>query len=195
MGSRAVTKEWGDGTEEEFFLQMLECRDAYRRLGNAIHHVLGRHTAIEFGAGVGSQTQRLYELGWAIFGYERSGVARRLSGFELLPCDLSVPMSVPQAEVCICTETAEHIPAEFGQMVVKNVANAATKFIVWSAAPPGQEWPGHVNLKPAGYWLGLFAIEGWVPDHIRTTMLRDTMIRTHAQHEYCADNFWVLVCQ
>ena len=185
---------WGNDTEEAFFRQMRGCRSAYRRLGDAIHAVLGAHTAIEFGCGTADQTERLIGLGWKVEAFEYSPVARDLAEIPVEFFDLTSEKPLrAMADVAICTETAEHIPARFAKRIVDNVRSVAAKYIVWSAAPPGQEWPGHVNLRPAAYWEGMFEYAGWVVELEKTRQLRAAMLAIHAQHEYCRENFYIYV--
>jgi len=182
--------------DREFFEFMRSCRDPYRRLADAIHAVVGAHEAIDIGCGIGLQTLRLKELGWNILGADHAPVAieMREPGIEIEPIDLTATPTKPRVFDCVvCTETAEHIPAEYADTIVENVARRATKTIVWSAATPGQEWEGHVNLQPPSYWLDKFAAHGWVVDAQRTVDLRRIMFETSAQHWGCKDNFHVLV--
>jgi hypothetical protein len=76
---------------------------------------------------------------------------------------------------------------------VSAVASGGNSAIVWSAAHEGQGGTDHVNEQPPGYWLERFAAEGWKPDDVRTKALRALIMLWHAQHEYCVDNFYLLV--
>src|SRR5208337_60052 len=152
--------------------------------------------AIDLGCGTGSVTARLAELGWSISGADGAEAActMREAGFPFETNDLGTPVPevVPMFDTVVCTETAEHIAAESSEHVVAHVVRRARHWIVWSAARPGQFWPGHVNLQPAEYWLAKFAARGWVTDDVRTASLRREMIERAAQHHQANDNFYVL---
>lgn len=190
--------------DAEFFEQMRACRDPYRRLADAIHAIVGpQKTALDIGCGIGLQTRRLLELGWGITGaeYAPAALERLEPGVKVKPFDLTVPLGArasvissktPRACV-ICTETAEHLPKESADVIVQNICSLARDVIVWSAAAPGQEWPGHINLQPPSYWLKRFQARGWVLDEARTGALRDHMLKTEAQHWRGRENFCVLV--
>lgn len=190
--------------DAEFFSQMASCREPYRRLGDAIHAIVGpQKTAIDIGCGIGLQTKRLLELGWGITGAEYAPAALEMlePGIKVKQFDLTVPVAsrarvvsslTPRACV-VCTETAEHLPAVSADIIVQNICALARDVIVWSAAAPGQEWPGHINLQPPSYWLKRFASRGWVLDEPRTGALRDLMLRTEAQHWRGRENFCILV--
>lgn len=187
-----------DPHDRAFFEQMRGCRDNYRLLADALHAIVGhQRTALDIGCGIGLQTARLREHGWRITGAEYTPVAieMREPGVQIDPFDLT---SFPRGDVAkhdcvICTETAEHIPEKYADAIVANVAAHARQVIVWSAAAPGQEWHGHINLQRPAYWLERFAKRGWVLDEARTGALRELMVATRAQHWMGKDNFCVLV--
>jgi 2-polyprenyl-3-methyl-5-hydroxy-6-metoxy-1,4-benzoquinol methylase len=184
--------------DQAFFEFMRTCRDPYRRLADCIHEVVGvQGTAVDIGCGIGLQTKRLQELGWGIQGLDDAPAAieMREPGVQVDVFDLTLPPGAHAGvlDTVICTETAEHIPAEHADVIVDNITARARKFIVWSAAAPGQEWEGHVNLQPPAYWLEKFAAHGWVPAQTKTTKLRERMFETSAQHVLGRQNFFVLV--
>lgn len=182
--------------DREFFEHMATCRGAYRRLADAIHVVLGFHRVLDIGAGLGFVAGRLAELGWdatACDPYAPEGLKDCACKWRCWKSHLDERwLPGPTYDVVICTETAEHIDASAGDTIVANVAGTARTHIVWSAAQPGQEWPGHVNLQPPSYWLERFARLGWSDWSTATKKLRSEMLERHAQHEYAADNFFVL---
>jgi hypothetical protein len=188
-----------DPHDRAFFEQMRGCKDNYRKLADCIHQIIGpQPSCLDVGCGIGLQTARLMELGWrSVVGAEHSHLAleMREPGVTMLLFDLTkVSPSFPGKSACvICTETAEHIPAEHADAIVTNVSQSASDVIVWSAAVPGQEWPGHIHLQPPGYWLEKFSERGWVVDEPRTRSLQDLMIQTRAQHWAAASNFHVLI--
>ena len=182
--------------DQAFFDFMRTCRDPYRRLADCIHEVVGvQATAVDIGCGIGLQTKRLQELGWGISGMDPAPAAIELRepSIHVVPFDLTKPITGDRYDTVICTETAEHIPQEHADTIVSNVVSLARNFIVWSAAAPGQEWEGHVNLQPPAYWLEKFASHSWVPAQTKTTKLRDRMLETNAQHVLGRQNFFVLV--
>ncbi|MES2403741.1 MAG: glycosyltransferase [Pseudomonadota bacterium] len=190
-----------DPHDQAFFEQMRGCRDNYRKLADAIHAVVGKQeSCLDIGCGIGLQTARLKELGW-----------EQTSGAEFSP--FAIEMMEPGVTVhefdltkkeggcgfrgdwgcVICTETAEHIPEHHSLAIVDNVASLARDVIVWSAAAPGQEWEGHINLQYPDYWLTRFRAHGWVLDEGKTAQLRGLMEMKQAQHYLGRQNFCVLV--
>lgn len=185
--------------DAEFFAFMRTCRDPYRRLADCISDVVGvQASALDIGCGIGLQTRRLMELGWKIAGADDApaAVEMREPDVEVDAFDLTKLVQLDTHVVndtVICTETAEHIPAEHADTIVDNITKLARRFIVWSAAAPGQEWEGHINLQPPSYWLEKFAARGWVPAQTKTLRLRELMVERNAQHVLGRQNFFVLV--
>jgi hypothetical protein len=184
----------------EFFNEMQAGRELSRRLAECIHAVIGSpQDAIDLGAGLGLQTGRLRELGWEISGGDFAPLAieMREPGVEVSAFDLTQPGGggTPKSPVScvICTEVAEHISGEFADTIVSNVVALARKFIVWSAAPPGQGGTGHINCQPPAYWLNRFKTAGWIVSGERTERLRTMMRESQAQHWHYAANFFVLL--
>ncbi len=190
-----------DPHDAAFFEQMRGCRDNYRKLADAIHATVGAQSScLDIGCGIGLQTARLKELGWeGTLGAEFSPFAIEMMepGVEVVPFDLTKPVgeagTLRSFACVICTETGEHISAEHALAIARNVAERATDVIVWSAAAPGQEWEGHINLQHPEYWLTRFKVFGWTLDEARTAELRGRMLSTQAQHWMGAQNFCVLV--
>jgi len=188
-----------DPHDAAFFEQMRQCREPYRRLADCFDAVVGKQeSALDIGCGIGLQTARLRELGWDASGAEYSPFAIEMiePGVSVTGLDLTQLRNGQAAgawDCVICTETGEHIPAEHASSVVRNVVDRAQKFIIWSAAAPGQEWEGHINLQHPEYWLTRFRMLGWDVDDDRTAKLRYLMSKTNAQHVLGKENFCVLV--
>lgn len=173
-----------------FFAQMSACRDAYRVLADCIiDTVLPFASVIDFGCGSGYVIERLKEHGAMVLGVDAFGVTDRV---PIARWDLTVPIAFETHDLVICTETAEHLPAFAAPLLVELCARTAARQIVWSAAPPGQGGDGHINEQPAEYWLRQFQSRRWLVRHGHTSELRRRMTERHAQHEFCADSFYVL---
>ncbi len=179
---------------QAFFDQMLTVRPAYERLGQCFASLLKIaqcETVYDFGCGIGLQTRAMRDQGLDVIGFDPL-CSTPVPGFEFRQMDPIEIRAVPRAAV-VCTEVAEHVYESRADDLVNSCARHATRMIIWSAAPPGSEWEGHVNLQPAKWWLDRYDARGWIAEAFATAMLRKTMIDTRAQHCGAPENFHVLV--
>lgn len=88
-----------------------------------------------------------------------------LSPEQFVEHDLSqgvIPMNVT-ADMALCLEVAEHLPAGRAEGLVSDLCESSP-VIVFSAAIPDQGGHGHVNERWQSYWAGLFDGYGYHPD-------------------------------
>jgi hypothetical protein len=180
-----------------FFAQMSSCREAYKRLALAFDSVLfASWTVLDFGCGIGHQTAALARMGYDIHGIDPLVPTEAVEpGFSFVsgdPIGADVELVGGHFNAVICTEVAEHVYPERADDLVRSVCELARNRVIWSAAKPGQEWEGHVNLQPTGYWIDRFAANGFQVNEAATEILRDDMRSNQAQHAGAADNFFVL---
>lgn len=88
--------------------------------------------------------------------------------------DLEHPDYNGRAEIAICTEVGEHLPAASAEGLVRMLTSCSDR-VVWSAAIPGQGGDHHINEQPEEYWEGLFRSNGFEWDRDETRELRRTM--------------------
>jgi hypothetical protein len=76
--------------------------------------------------------------------------------------DLSRPLpSLGRFDLALCLEVAEHLEPEVGTSLVEWITTRAD-VVVWSAAIPGQGGHEHINERYQAYWMGLFAVKGFL---------------------------------
>ena len=113
---------------------------------------------VDYGCGIGSYLQGAYEYGAKIKGYEISEDARIYTSKEIQPfIEYKDFLTIdPQRyDVCICIEVAEHIDPNRSRRLV-DILCRSSDYIIFSAAPPGQEGTGHINCQPREFWIKLF---------------------------------------
>jgi hypothetical protein len=113
-------------------------------------------------------------------------------GFHFLQADPIDEGWQMGADVVICSEVAEHVYESRAEALVSSVCAIADKRVIWSAARPGQEWEGHVNLQLPAYWLEKFDRNGFAVNKEKTTCLRKLMLDLRAQHCGASENFFVM---
>jgi SAM-dependent methyltransferase len=77
-----------------------------------------------------------------------------------------------RADLVCCVEVAEHIRPERSIDLIDTLTSLATRWIYFSAAPPGQLGRGHINCRPHEEWLAWLRERGWVVDEEKTSQLR-----------------------
>ena len=184
------------GESAAFYDQMATIREPYWRLADAIWTACDMttiDTVLDIGCGLGAVIERLFARGATVIGWDSPEAEKRAHCPRVVGMDLTKVEGSPlQFDVVICTETAEHLAPEFADRLVQLCVSAKPRLIVWSAAEPGDEWEGHVNLQRSSYWLDKLSRTGYASCHTRTERLRIEMILRHAQHEYGVHKFFVL---
>lgn len=117
-------------------------------------------TVVDVGCGEGWWGKAFEELGCDVLGIDSgSGAGRVLGHFESR--DLSRPFKLPaRAELAVCLEVAEHLPARRTRGFVSDLCQIADT-VLFSAAIPGQGGHGHINEQWPAYWARLFEGHGY----------------------------------
>lgn len=79
--------------------------------------------------------------------------------------DITRRPGIVGADLAVCLEVAEHLPFDFAGQLVKGLARD-TRYVLFSAATPGQPGVGHINCQPHEFWHALFAEHGKTPEFI-----------------------------
>ena len=130
---------------------------------------------IDLGAGPGFYSAFMYARGWSGVAYDYTP----MNDLELYPvsqADLTDEDAVwpTPADVVLCLEVGEHIPASKTGVFIANLKRAAesAKSMVLSWAPPGQTGFGHVNCLRNEQVIGLVSDASWVYDRAASEYLR-----------------------
>lgn len=88
---------------------------------------------------------------------------------HFVPADFSEPINLEKKyDLVVSLEVAEHIPEQCADTFISSLVRHASKYIMFSAATPGQGGIGHINEQPHEYWHDKFAHHGFsVNDCIR----------------------------
>ena len=182
--------------DDAFFDHMWTCRENYRKLAQCemgVASLMRTSSVLDIGCGVGhgvayfqEELPEAHVTGWDLE-LAVTHAHRRYPKNRFLTFDLDT--RTDPVDLVICTETAEHLPESDADHFVNCVTAAVGRELIWSAAPPGQNWEGHINLQHAPYWLAKLEARGLVVDWRSTGELRARMLEMHAQHEFCCSNF------
>ena len=70
--------------------------------------------------------------------------------FDLTDRSKSMPF---RGDLVFCVEVAEHLPESSADLLVERLTASADRFIVMTAAHPGQDGTNHFNCQPKKYWI------------------------------------------
>lgn len=118
-------------------------------------------SVVDFGCGVGSYLESADNHGLHILGFEISEVAKKYTPKNIQNMisyqDCTNPIIVLPADTVLSFETAEHIEPEGTDQFIINLTMAVGEHLLFTAAPPGQQGTGHINLHPREFWIEQFA--------------------------------------
>lgn len=129
-------------------------------------------SVVDVGCGAGSWAKTFLDAGVSdITGVDGEWVDEKqlvISPDRFVRMDLTRPFVLPRRfDLCLCLETAEHLPEERAIGFVDNLI-ALSDIVVFSAAVPFQGGTHHVNEQWQSYWVRLFASRGYVGvDYLR----------------------------
>jgi len=135
---------------------------------------------VDMGCAAGHWIAAFLRSGVDAFGVEGSHTARP---FLLCPenrvifTDLRKRLKLPPrfigdgVDLVLSLEVAEHIEARYARVFVKNLVMCQPRWIVMTAAPPGQGGTYHMNEQPPEYWRDLLANVGYQSDPSTHTLL------------------------
>lgn len=121
-------------------------------------------SVIDFGCAIGSYLESAHNHGIQIVGVEISEAARKHTPESIRPfiqymdCIDQLLCGVP-FDTVLSFETAEHIDPAGTDQFIQNLINATGKRLLFTAAPPGQQGTGHINLRPKQFWIDEFSKE------------------------------------
>ena len=127
----------------------------------------GARSVVDVGCGVGTWLAACAENGiedyLGIDGYHVDADLLQVPRQHFRTADLREPPTFDRSyDLALSVEVAEHLPAEAGPALVKQLTSVAPA-VLFSAAVPGQTGPGHINERWQSYWADLFASHGYLP--------------------------------
>ena len=146
-------------------------------------------SVLEFGCGLGTTSDFLARFvpgGSKVVCVEPEAMLGEVFGegsaqtFPHRPLQLSMLSFAPEARHCsdalynpemkfelvITHEVAEHVPAEYTDELIRRLATATTKYLIFSAARPGQGGTGHLDesMHDREWWIERFTSQDRGPD-------------------------------
>lgn len=147
-------------------------------LANIFYNLFKSIIVYDVGCGIGSYLLGFKKLGCEVFGFDKFfDVAKTYCDKEvvnnIITHDACVNINVKkQSDLTLCIEVAEHIPPLSSEDLVRNLINISGKYIIFTAATPGQRGTGHINCREKEYWINIFSSFGFSRDRNKEIELK-----------------------
>ena len=167
--------------QRSFFEVQLPWRAEYDAIANCLSRYLNFSSVLDMGCGNAFLIARLAQLGKNVVGVDGSIHVLDCVPQDLIPnigiADLTRPVRLGRFDLVICCEVAEHLDAQFADVLVDNICENSAGIVFFSAATAGQGGFYHVNEQPHDYWIGRFRERDFEVDHDVTQKLRQDLLR------------------
>lgn len=150
-------------------------KEEYETIANTLNKNLDFMTVLDVGCGNGFLIKPLLLMGYNVKGIEISKDVYDVVSDNLKDLITIGDFSMinGQYELICCIEVAEHIEPRRSKELVRSLTEASTKYIFFTAAPPGQDGHGHINCRPHRHWIKWFNEEGWRIDNSYNLISKD----------------------
>ena len=141
-----------------WYYRMIRNEVPYRRMMQAVVKELPPiASAVDLGCGVGLCMRPLKDMGIKVKGIDCSAAVLKKIVKDMSDLieygDLGAPLSFGKKyDLAVCVEVAEHLRQESATILIDNIDKTGAKFLLFSAAAPGQGGTGHVNEREREYW-------------------------------------------
>jgi 2-polyprenyl-3-methyl-5-hydroxy-6-metoxy-1,4-benzoquinol methylase len=140
----------------------VQYRDWENAIGKHIFETIKPSSILDLGCGVGSYLEGALNAGCQrIYGIEISfEKAKKYITKDILPYitygDITENLILNYKFDCVISfEVAEHISPHKTTSFIKNLIKYSNKYIIITAACPGQRGTGHINLREKEFWIKL----------------------------------------
>lgn len=187
-----MTGDLSKDYDDKFYAMHVGWRGEY----NVIAHELIEHlpefkSVVDFGCGNGFIIEALRKRGKDVLGIDGSESAQKANP-NVLVLDITKPCGDIHMDLVICTEVAEHVPADKADALVDNLCAAARDVIFFSAAQAGHGGHLHLNEQPRRYWIEKFVARGFDVDNTLTDTITAILRNKNKRTWWFADNCFVL---
>jgi len=160
-----------------FFNRMKKLKGWQSDIGGKIQKEWNLTSAIDFGCASGFYLFGMFSNGAKIKGFEYSFEnSKHLIPEEIKDMihfgDVQEDLVDGKYDLSMSIEVAEHIMPDKSEQFVRNLAESSEKYIVLSAAEPGDGGTGHINCRIFSEWTDMFEKYGFAVSKEDTKILR-----------------------
>lgn len=147
--------------DDSFFdMELSESMPAAEAMVPWILNYTGAKTVIDVGCGMGAWAKVARDQGCEVCGVDGAPISERVLIPEcFLQADLLEGFDCSGWDLAICMEVGEHLPLSSASALVSGLCGA--RFVLFSAAVPGQGGIGHLNEQWQSWWSDLFHAAGY----------------------------------
>lgn len=162
---------WLSGEEGHFSPEQGYFFDA--SLAGELTLLLEGMSVCDIGCGLGKYVQWLRDRGFDSDGYDGNPNTRELTRGLCSTLNFAEPVRLSRRyDAVMSFEVGEHIPKQFEESFIDNVASHARRLVVLSWAVPGQDGDGHVNCRSNLHIIRQFNRRGFRFEPLAAQMLR-----------------------
>ena len=151
-------KDPGQLYSKAFFQKMAKVRRWQLPLAKKISGLYKIQSVVDFGCASGFYLEGFMETGVTVRGFEYllENCIEFMSD-NIKPYidkgDLMENIDCGSFDLVMSIEVAEHLLPEKSDIFIDNLVRASRKYVLLTAAPPGQGGTGHINEQPREYWI------------------------------------------
>ena len=161
----------------EDYAEQRKYAEDYRVIASTLMERLEFGSVIDLGCANGLLLQPFLEAGKQVHGFELSPEVKAYLPEELEGLVTIGDFSTAHgsADLACCVEMAEHIKPSRSEELVDKLCRISRKWILFTAAPPGQGGRGHINCRPMTDWIEWFENRCWRLDEDNTAAILSAM--------------------
>lgn len=177
------------------WLQRVEAMERASALvmARTIAHELCPSSVLDLGAGPCTHANALLACAQDVVAVDGSRHAARFAApaVRFVHADLCQPLDLQRTfDVVLCLEVVEHLPEAAEDVLCRTMARHTGRWLIATAAAPGQRGRHHLNLKPLPFWVDKLSALDLVHDGQRVARWRSAW-RASGVRDYFVDNLMV----
>jgi cyclopropane fatty-acyl-phospholipid synthase-like methyltransferase len=139
------------------------------KVGEYLYNFIKPRSVLDLGCGIGSYLEGFFNAGCRDlmgielnYNFAKKYIVEIISPF-IKQGDITKDLNLNRKFDCVISfEVREHVDPNGTQSFIDNLSNYSQKYIIFTAAPPGQRGTGHINLMDKNKWIQLVVDRGFL---------------------------------